>query len=448
MSRYIVNTPLEQVEMLKSIGMNSIEELFKCIPKEVRLKKKMDLPLQMSEMDLKKHMNELSKKNTDIIQNVCFLGAGAYDHFVPSVIEQIIARQEFYTAYTPYQAEMSQGTLQAIFEYQTMICELTGMDVANASVYDGATAVAEGAVMACVATRRQEVLVAKTVNPENREVLNTYGRFRGIKVREIGYIEGKTDIKDIEKQINENTAAVIIQSPNFFGVIEEVRQIAEYAKKNKTLVIVSTDPISLAVLKSPGELGADIVVGEGQCLGNPLSFGGPYLGFFAATKKYLRQMPGRIVGETVDNKGKRGYCLTMQTREQHIRREKATSNICSNQALTALAATVYLTIMGKQGLKEVAELSLQKAHYAYTQLIKNTKLKMKINAPFFKEFVIESPVPIDGLNSELLASGIIGGYKLENDYPELTNCWLMAVTEKRTKEDIDLLVRKVGEICG
>lgn len=448
MSGYVVNTPSEQEDMLKNIGIESIERLFEPIPKEVRLKRKMNLPSPLSEMELRKHMDAVSKRNANLHDNICFLGAGAYDHYIPSVIDTIISRQEYYTAYTPYQAEISQGTLQGIFEYQTMICQLTGMEVANASIYDGATALAEGAIMAAKATRRDEILVAKTTNPENREVLHTYSSNRGIKVKEFGYQKGRSDISEMQKMINDKTAAVIIQSPNFFGVIEKVKEIGEYVKKNKSLLIISTDPISLALLKSPGELGADIVVGEGQCLGNPLSFGGPYLGFFATTKKYLRQMPGRIVGETVDVSGKRGYCLTMQTREQHIRREKATSNICSNQALNALTATIYLSLLGKQGLKEIAELSLQKAHYTHSQLVKNTGVEEEFSLPFFKEFVVKVPVSLDELNSQLLECGIIGGYNLEKDYPELKNCWLIAVTEKRSKEDIDLLVRKVGEFCG
>ncbi len=396
-------------------------------------------------MELVKLMADKAGKNYNLDDYACFLGAGAYDHFVPSVIDHILSRQEFYTTYTPYQPEISQGTLQSIFEYQTMICELTGMDVANASMYDGASALAEAGIMACQATRRSEILIARTVHPESRVVLNTYGKFRDIKVVEIGYENGQIDQKDLAEKISANTAAVVVQSPNFFGIIESLKQIGELAHNNKSLFIVSADPISLALLKSPGELGADIVVGEGQPLGNPISFGGPYLGFFAANEKLMRKMPGRIVGETVDKYGNRGFVLTIQTREQHIRREKATSNICSNQALNALAATIYLTLLGKEGLREVAELCLNKAHYAYNRLIATGNFQPYFEAPFFKEFALKSRIPLEQLNKELLDEKIIGGYCLGNDYPELAEGWLIAVTEKRTKEEIDLLVGKAGK---
>lgn len=345
MSRYISNTAEQQGEMLKEIGLDTTEDLFQDVPPEVRLKRKLDLPEELSEMELVRHMRNLAQRNCSLEEYPCFLGAGAYDHFVPSVIDQLISRQEFYTAYTPYQPEISQGTLQSIFEYQTFVCELTGMDVANASMYDGASALAEAALMACQSVRRQEILVAKSVHPESREVIDTYCKFRGIRVQEVGYQNGQVDLKDLESKITANTAAVIVQSPNFFGIMESLKEIAELAHGNKSLFVVSVDPVSLAVLKSPGELGADIVVGEGQALGNPVSFGGPYLGFFAATEKLMRKMPGRIVGETVDKFGNRGFVLTIQTREQHIRREKATSNICSNEALNALTATIYLTLL-------------------------------------------------------------------------------------------------------
>jgi glycine dehydrogenase subunit 1 len=444
-SRYISNTPEQQLEMLNAVGLKTTEELFQDIPQEMRLKRTLNLPSPLSEMELVKLMADKAGKNYNLDDYACFLGAGAYDHFVPSVIDHILSRQEFYTTYTPYQPEISQGTLQSIFEYQTMICELTGMDVANASMYDGASALAEAGIMACQATRRSEILIARTVHPESRVVLNTYGKFRDIKVVEIGYENGQIDQKDLAEKISANTAAVVVQSPNFFGIIESLKQIGELAHNNKSLFIVSADPISLALLKSPGELGADIVVGEGQPLGNPISFGGPYLGFFAANEKLMRKMPGRIVGETVDKYGNRGFVLTIQTREQHIRREKATSNICSNQALNALAATIYLTLLGKEGLREVAELCLNKAHYAYNRLIATGNFQPYFEAPFFKEFALKSRIPLEQLNKELLDEKIIGGYCLGNDYPELAEGWLIAVTEKRTKEEIDLLVGKAGK---
>lgn len=443
MARYIPNTDEQQKAMLNEIGLKSMEDLFVDIPSAVRLSGELKLPKAMAEMELLKHMQDLADKNKNLAEYTSFLGAGAYDHYIPSVINHILSRQEFYTAYTPYQPEISQGTLQSIFEYQTMICELTGMDVANASMYDGATALAEAVAMAIHSTKRSEVLVAKSIHPETKEILYTYGKFNGSQVIEVGYDDGRIDLAELEAKISAKTAAVVIQNPNFFGVIESLREVGELAHKHKALFIVSVDPISLGILKSPGELGADIVVGEGQSLGNPLSFGGPYLGFFATTEKLMRKMPGRIIGETSDHNGNRGFVLTIQTREQHIRREKATSNICSNQALNALAATVYLTTLGKQGIKEVATLSLQKAHYTYNQLLDTKKFTVAFNAPFFKEFVIKSQQPVAELNDKLLANKIIGGYALGKDYPELADGWLVAVTEKRTKEEIDNMLRIV-----
>lgn len=443
MSGYIPNTDRQQKDMLAELGLESIEDLFRDIPADVRLAGKMEIPEALPEMELVRHMRELAGKNNHLDEYTGFLGAGAYDHYIPSVVNHILARQEFYTAYTPYQPEISQGTLQAIFEYQTMICELTGLEVANASMYDGATALAEAVAMACRATGRREVLVAKTVHPENRAVLRTYGRFNGSQIVEVGYNDGRINLAELEARISVNTAAVVVQSPNFFGIIESLREVGEVAHKHKALFIAGVDPVSLAILKAPGELGADIVVGEGQSLGNPLSFGGPYLGFFATTEKLMRRMPGRIAGQTTDKYGSRGFVLTIQTREQHIRREKATSNICSNQALNALAATVYLSIMGKQGLQEVATLSLQKAHYAFTRLTQSGKFQAAFSAPFFKEFVVKSREPVADLNRRLLDQKIIGGYQLGRDYPELADGWLVAVTEKRTKKEIDYLVKIV-----
>ena len=351
MWRYIPNTGEQQQEMLEEIGVSCVDELFTDIPENIRLNRDLDLPEALSEMELIGHMRQLADKNISTGECACFLGAGAYDHYIPSVIQHLVRRQEFYTAYTPYQPEISQGTLQAIFEYQTMICRLTGMDVSNASMYDGATAVAEAAAMACRSTGRTDIIVAKTVHPQSREVLKTYSRFAGRQVVEWNYKDGRLDFEELEKLLSENTAAVIVQNPNFFGLIEDLSDLADMVHQNRSLLIVSCNPISLALLKPPGDMGADIVVGEGQPLGNPLSFGGPYLGFMAAKDKFMRRMPGRIVGETRDKEGRRGYVLTIQTREQHIRREKATSNICSNQALNALAAAIYLSALGKSGLK-------------------------------------------------------------------------------------------------
>lgn len=445
MTRYIGNTNADREQMLKEIGYDSIDSLFKAVPDSVRLKTNLNIPSAQSEMELVKQIKTLSNKNLNIDDYTCFLGAGAYDHYIPVVIDQLVLRQEFYTAYTPYQPEISQGTLQVIFEYQTMISELTGLPVVNASMYDGATAMTEAAIMACESTKRSEIIVASGVHTESRQVLNTYAQFRNITVTELGHKNGQIDLDGLKNIINKNTAAVIIQSPNFLGIIEDIAAVESIVHENKSLLIVSADPISLALLKSPGELGADIAVGDGQSLGNSLSFGGPYLGFMAVTEKLMRKMPGRIVGETVDKDGNRGFVLTLQTREQHIRREKATSNICSNQALNALIATIYLTLMGKEGLKEAANLCLQKSHYAYDELIKTGKFSPVFNKPFFKEFVVKSSEPISELNSKLLRSNIIGGYDVEKNYPELKDCWLVAVTEKRTKEEIDNLIRKAAE---
>lgn len=445
MTRYIGLTDADRQLMLSEIGVSDIQELFTDVPDSVLLKRNLDLPNPMSEMEVVKHLKTLATKNIDVDQNICFLGAGAYDHFIPANIGALLSRQEFYTAYTPYQPEISQGTLQSIFEYQTMICELTGMDVANASMYDGATALTEAAILAADATKKTEVLVAANIHPESLQVLKTYAKFRDIQVTEVGCPEGQIDFTELRGKCNENTAAVILQNPNFFGIIEEVDRIAELVHQNNSLLIVSADPISLALLKSPGELGADIVVGEGQSLGNQLNFGGPYLGFFAAKEKWMRKMPGRIVGQTVDKEGRRGFVLTLQTREQHIRREKATSNICSNQGLNALAATMYLTFLGKEGLKEVAELCLQKAHYTYDKLLSTGKFKAAYEKPFFKEFAVISQKPVDGLNRDLLEEGFNGGYPLERNFPDMKNGWLVSVTEKRTKEEINSFVREAAE---
>jgi glycine dehydrogenase subunit 1 len=448
MASYVSNTQEQQKVMLSDIGKNSIQELFTGLPEKARLKKKLDLPPALSEMELSAYMKELAGRNSNLDEYTCFLGAGAYDHYVPSLVGNITSRQEFYTAYTPYQPEISQGTLQAIFEFQTMICELSGMDVSNASMYDGATALAEAVSMACQHTKRDEILIANTVHPEYRDVLKTYARFKGVKIIEIGCNNGRIDENDLESHLNSQTAAIVVQSPNFFGVIEKLKEMADLAHKNNSLLIVSADPISLAILKSPGELNADIVTGEGQPLGSSMNFGGPYLGFMATSKQLMRKMPGRIVGETTDSEGKRAFVLTLQTREQHIRREKATSNICSNQALNALAATVYMTVLGKRGLKEVAELCLQKAHYLNAQLIRSGKFKPVFSTPFFKEFVVECTCQTEDLNNKLLSDKIIGGYSIKRNYPELEKGWLLAVTEKRTRQEIDRFVEKAVSYSG
>lgn len=437
---YIPNA-LEEEKMLKSIGIGCLDDLFSDIPEEIRLKRKLNIRKSMSELELSKYMKELSNKNKSVDELVCFLGAGAYDHYIPAVVKHIISKPEFYTAYTPYQPEFSQGTLQSIFEYQTMICNLTDMDVSNASLYDGGTATAEAAILAVNEKKnKNSIVVSKTVHPETRKILKTYMKFKEVEVIEVDFLEGVTDIDKLKKVVDKNTAGVIVQNPNFFGIIEDLSEVEKITHKNNALLIMNVDPISLGILKTPGEIGADIAVGEGQGLGNTLSFGGPYIGFMTVTSKLMRKIPGRIVGETEDIEGKRGFVLTLQTREQHIRREKAASNICSNQALNALAAGIYLSTMGKEGIREVAKQCYDKAHYAFKEIIKNENFQPLFNKPFFKEFAVKSKTDIHKINRQLLKESILGGYTLEKDYPDI-NSLLLCVTEKRTKEEIDTLVR-------
>lgn len=440
-SRYIPNTEEDRRQMLSAIGLTDIEELFADIPQNVKLGRRLELPESMSEPELIRHFRSLASKNAHSNEYPCFLGAGAYDHFIPAVVKHITSRSEFYTSYTPYQPEISQGMLQAIFEYQTMICKLTGLDASNASMYDGATALTEAAFMAVRATGRNVLAVSAGVHPEYRDVLKTYAKFNGITVQEMELSDGKTSVEDLESRLGEDCGAVIVQSPNFVGTVEDLKSIAEAAAKKGALSIASVDPISLALLKPPGECGIDIATGDGQALGNSLNFGGPHLGFLAVKKELIRKMPGRIVGQTTDHEGKRGFVLTLQAREQHIRREKAVSNICSNQSLNALAAAVYLSVMGREGLKEVAKQCLQKSHYAYEKLLATGKFAKVTNGPFFKEFTVKAlKEPISGINRRLLDNGITGGLDLGQTALELENCWLVAVTEKRTKQEIDRFV--------
>ncbi len=439
MHRYIPTTKADEAQMLGSMGVKSIDDLFKDIPQGLRMKKDLNLGEPLSETELSKHMKTLCDKNKSTEDLVCFLGAGAYDHYIPSVLKHITGRSEFYTAYTPYQPEISQGTLQVIFEYQTMLSDLTGMDVSNASMYDGATACVEAAIMATESTRKKSIVVSKAVHPETRKVLQTYLKFRDIELVEIDIEDGVTDLEKLKAAVGKDTGGVIIQNPNFFGNLEDLEEVEKMTHETKAKFITIADPISLGILKSPGELGADIVVGEGQSLGNHLNFGGPYLGFMATTSKLVRKMPGRIVGQSVDDDGKRAFVLTLQAREQHIRRYKATSNICSNQGLIALNAAAYLITMGKQGLKEVATQSLQKAHYAFNKITESGKYKPLFNQPFFKEFAVQSDVETKTVNAELMKHHILGGYELGKDYEAYKNGLLLCVTEKRTKEEIDQL---------
>lgn len=438
---YIPNTSDDEKKMLETIGAKSIEDLFNDIPDEVKLNRPLNLESSKSELEVRNILTKLSKENKTVNDLTCFLGAGAYDHYIPSVVNHVISRSEFYTSYTPYQAEISQGTLQYIFEYQTLIANLTGMDVSNASLYDVGSGLGEAAIMATSITRKNEIVVSKTVNPDAIRVLKTYAHVQGMKVIEIDDLDGTTNLEELEKNVGENTAAVMVQNPNFFGIIEDVKAIEEIThKQKKAMLVVSVDPISLGILKSPGELGADIVVGEGQPLGIPLSFGGPYLGFIATTQKHMRKLSGRIVGESVDVDGNRAFVLTLQAREQHIRREKASSNICSNQGINTLASAVYMVAMGKKGLKEVAVQSTAKAHYAHKSMISTGKYKPLFDKPFFKEFAITSEIPGENVNEALLKEDILGGSLLNKYYPQYENGILYCVTEKRTKGEIDKLV--------
>ena len=443
---YVPNTVDQQEQILTRIGVGSLEELFADIPESVRRQAQLKIREGLSELELVKYMGRLAAENKTVEEYTSYLGAGAYEHFIPSYVDQLLLRSEFYTAYTPYQPEISQGTLQAIYEFQTLVCELTGMDGANASMYDGASALAEAALMSCDATRRKKVLVPQTIHPEYREVLRTYLLPRGVEILEIPYQEGAVDSEALEKALNTEVAAVLLQSPNFFGMIEKAEEIGQMAHAKGGLLVMAVNPVSLGLLKSPGELGADIVVGEGQPFGNPLNFGGPYLGFLACREKYVRRMPGRIVGATKDKNGKKGYVLTLQAREQHIRREKAASNICSNEALCALAFTIHLSGLGKRGLKEMARLNLQKAHYGAEEIGKLPGMSLAFQGPFFHEFVIKTEVSPRKINEALLSHKIIGGLELSRFYPELDQHLLFCVTETKTKEDIDRLVAGMGEI--
>ncbi|WP_179232033.1 aminomethyl-transferring glycine dehydrogenase subunit GcvPA [Paenibacillus sp. SSG-1] len=437
--RYLPMTEQDQQEMLDTIGVSSLEDLFKDIPEEIRFKGDLPVSPGLNEYALTTHLSELAAKNANTDQYASFLGAGIYDHHIPSVINHVVSRSEFYTAYTPYQPEISQGELQAIFEFQSYICELTGMAVANASMYDGATALAEAGSLASAATKRKQLLVSSTVHPEARQVVRTYAKGLGLDVVEVPSANGVTNLAELAEAVSDQTAAVLVQSPNFFGAIEDLAAIGDLIHASKGLMVVSTNPISLGILEAPGKLGADIVVGDAQPLGISSSLGGPTCGFFAVSQDHMRRMPGRIVGQTVDRNGKRGFVLTLQAREQHIRREKATSNICSNQALLALCASVYLSVMGKQGMIEVGQLNLQKSHYAARRLGSISRVSMPFTSPYFNEFVIKLPegTRVAEVNAKLLRKGILGGYDLGRAYSELEGHMLIAVTERRTKEQID-----------
>ncbi len=446
--RYLPMTDSDKQEMLTTIGIQSTEELFHDIPEKVRFKGKLNIKEAASEPELKKELQQLASQNVSLATHSSFLGAGVYDHYIPSIVDHVISRSEFYTAYTPYQPEISQGELQAIFEFQTMICELTGMDVANSSMYDGGTALAEAVNLSAGQTKRNKVLLSKTVHPESRDVIKTYGKGLNLEIVEIDHKNGVTDIEALAEALDENTASVVIQYQNFFGQIEPLKKVQELLKDvKKTMFIVATNPLALGYLTPPGKFGADIVTGDAQVFGIPAQFGGPHCGFFATTSKLMRKVPGRLVGQTVDEEGRRGFVLTLQAREQHIRREKATSNICSNQALNALAASVAMTALGKKGVHEVAVQNMQKSRYAKKQF-EAAGFPVVFQGPFFNEFVIQVETNISIVNEKLLEKGIIGGYDLGRVDDRYQNHMLIAVTELRTKEEIDQFVKELGDIDG
>ena len=443
--RYLPKSPADREAILKAIGARSIDDLFAPIPAEYRLNRDLKVPRQMAESEIVDWFRERSRENGD--SYAMFLGAGAYYHYRPVIIDSLISRGEFLTAYTPYQAEISQGTLQSIFEFQTMICELTGMEVANASMYDGSTASTEAVMMAIRLTGRRSVVVARSVHPEYREVLKTYATHQDHPVATVGFTEsGRIDLKELEKSVNEGIACVLIQSPNFFGTIEDVNAVAEIAHKNGAMLVVSiSEAVSLGIVEPPRQ--ADVVAMEAQSFGVPLGFGGPYCGVIATREKYVRQMPGRLVGQTTDSNGKRGFVLTLATREQHIRREKATSNICTNQALVALMANIFMTIYGKVGLKELAKQNLAKTAYAAQQFGKRANVLFSA-APRFNEFVVQTSEDPYAINGRLLGQKIIGGLPLKKFYPELGNAALWCCTELTTRAAIDTAVGLVGENQG
>ena len=436
--KYFPHTDEDLKEMLAKVGVDSLDGLYAEVPESIRFKGDYDLPEGKSEMEIRRFFDALGNENKQL---TCFVGAGTYDHYTPSVIPAIVQRSEFLTSYTPYQAEISQGTLHYIFEYQSMMAELTGMDVSNASMYDGTTATAEAMLM-CVAAGKKanKVLVSETVDPKTIEVINTYAHFHGVEIEMVKAVDGATDRDDyMQKVAQGGVAGMIVQQPNYYGVVEDYSGFADAAHANKALLVVNSIAADLALLKTPAEWGADIAVGDGQSLGIPMTFGGPSVGYMCCTEKLIRKMPGRIVGMTNDNRGQRAFVLTLQAREQHIRRQKATSNICSNESLMALFVTIYMSLMGKEGLKEAARLSYAGAHYMAERLVATGKCRLAFNRPFFNEFCVRYDGDVDALQQKFIDNGIFGGIKVADD------TIMFAVTEKRTKEEIDKLVGIVNE---
>jgi glycine dehydrogenase subunit 1 len=441
---YIPHTDEERQQMLDAVGVSTIEDLFEAVPETHRFPQ-LDMPTPLSEAEVTAELLALSEANEHAQDFAMFRGAGAYHHFIPSAVNHILLRGEFYTAYTPYQPEVSQGTLQATYEYQSMMCALTGMDAANASHYDGGTSLAEAVTVALEANRRKrtKIVLSHAVHPHYRAIVRTYHQHGGL---EITGDEGSANVAELVDRVDENTAMVAVAYPNFFGQIEDFSKLVAKAHEVGALVTFVVNPLALGMFKQPGLLGADIVVGEGQPLGVPLGFGGPYLGFFAVKNKYVRKIAGRIIGETVDSDGKRAFVMTLRPREQDIRREKATSNICTNQGLMALAASIYLSLMGKHGIRKVAELCYHKAHYAANQIDRLDGYRVEGLLPFFHEFVVHCPVPVAEINDRLLGMGIIGGYDLSIDYPQRTNQMLVCVTEMNNREEIDALASVLSTI--
>ncbi len=426
--------------MLATIGADSIDDLLAPVPQRLRLKEPLKIPGPLSELELVRQVKALASCNVSTEQQACFAGGGAYDHFIPAVVDALASQPALVTAYTPYQAEASQGALQALYEYQTLMCELLGMDVSNASMYELASTIAEAALMARSITGKGRIVVSRLINPDCMAVLKTYLKSQPIEIAVAGMSNGQTDLDDLRRLVTGDTAAVIVQSPNYLGAVERLDKIGQIAKGNEALFVVAADPISCGLLKRPGEFGADIVAAEGQPLGIPLSLGGPYLGILTCRQELLRKIPGRLVGMTTDRFGRRGFCLTLQTREQHIRRERATSNICTNQGVVAIRAAIYLAAVGKQGLRKMASLCLDKAHYAANRIASISGFDLRFDAPFFKEFVVRSNKPLDRVFAACREKGILVGPGLGRDLPELADCFLVAVTEKRSKDQIDRLV--------
>jgi glycine dehydrogenase subunit 1 len=446
--RYIPNSPDERAEMLQQIGVSSLEKLFESIPADLRLRRSLNVPNALSEIELLKKFDVTATRNP-AANRISFLGAGAYSHYVPTIVDSLISRSEFFTAYTPYQPEISQGTLQAIFEFQTLVCQVTGMDIANASMYDGSTAMAEAVLMAERVTRRSKVIASAAIHPEYLAVAHTYVQHAGIDLQHCAHAEKRgTTLADSLAGLDDKTAALVVQSPNFFGCIEDVRALAEKAHAvGALLIVVVTEAMSFGLLKSPGACGADIVVAEGQSFGVPLSFGGPYVGLFATREKYARQIPGRLVGEAYDAKGRRGFVLTLATREQHIRREKATSNICTNEGLIALASTIYLETMGPRGIEAVAKQCAHKAHYAAKKISALEGFSLPYSAPFFSEFVVRAPIDANSLLKKLAEEkGVDGGIALSRYDANRLNDFLVCVTETNTREQIDALIDGIDSL--